>query len=391
MSGKWPAVRLGEVLTHRKEFITIDDLAVYKRPRVRLHAQGLVLRDEIPGALITTKKQQVCRAGEFLVAEIDAKAGGFGIVPTHLDGAIVSSHYFLFVADDARLDREYLRYFSQTRAFRGQIEAQGSTNYAAIRPGDVLRYEIPLPPIEEQRRLVGHIEQVANRVREGRAFATDAADQTGVLVGSAIETVIGRGWPLRPLAEVVDPHRPVTYGIVQAGDHIPDGVPYIRVSDMAKPQLTIHGMLRTSPRVAERYSRSAVRTGDIVFAIRATIGRMRVVPPELDGANLTQGTARIAPSDVALGPYLYWALQSRSVVSAIDEAAKGSTFREITLGRLRGLAIPLPPLPRQRQIIATLQTLEAAHHRLSCLQGERLAALDALLPSVLGHALSGQA
>src|SRR6266511_3186384 len=107
-------VRLGEVLRNRKEFITIDDLTNYKRPRVQLHVQGIVLRDEVPGALIKTKTQQVCRAGEFLVAEIDAKVGGFGIVPESLNGSIVSSHYFLFVLDDAQLLRGFLGFFIRT-------------------------------------------------------------------------------------------------------------------------------------------------------------------------------------------------------------------------------------------------------------------------------------
>ena len=99
MNHPWPAVSLGEVLKHRKEFITIDDSQEYKRCRIQLHAKGIVLRDLIEGARIKTKEQQVCRAGEFLVAEIDAKVGGFGIVPEDLDGAIVSSHYFLFEID----------------------------------------------------------------------------------------------------------------------------------------------------------------------------------------------------------------------------------------------------------------------------------------------------
>jgi len=81
MSSSWARTQLGEVLTHRKEFIIINDLATYSRVRVQLHAQGLVLRDIILGAEIKTKKQQICRPGEFLVAEIDAKVGGFGIVP----------------------------------------------------------------------------------------------------------------------------------------------------------------------------------------------------------------------------------------------------------------------------------------------------------------------
>ena len=87
-SYEWPLVKLGELIAHRKEFITIDDLKSYKRCRVRLHARGIVLRDIIFGSEIRTKRQQECRSGEFLVAEIDAKVGGYGIVPPDLEGAI---------------------------------------------------------------------------------------------------------------------------------------------------------------------------------------------------------------------------------------------------------------------------------------------------------------
>lgn len=165
-----PTARLSEVLRHRKEFITIDDLTNYKRPRVQLHVQGIILRDEIPGALIKTKTQQVCCAGEFLVAEIDAKVGGFGIVPQSLDGSIVSSHYFLFAIDEAKLDRRFLDFFIRTPVFREQVAAQGSTNYAAIRPAHVLGYEIPLPPLAKQRRVVTRIEELAAQVHKARTL-----------------------------------------------------------------------------------------------------------------------------------------------------------------------------------------------------------------------------
>ena len=151
---KWPLVPLGEVLTHRKQFVTIDDTASYKRCRVQLHAQGVLLRDQVPGADIKTKKQQVCRANEFLVAEIDAKLGGYGLVPAELDGAIVSSHYFLFGVDESKIDLGFLGYFIRTPAFHEQVAAQGSTNYAAIRPSHVLGYKIPLPVLENQQQVV---------------------------------------------------------------------------------------------------------------------------------------------------------------------------------------------------------------------------------------------
>jgi len=85
MTTRFPMVPLGQTIRHRKEFIQINDLETYKRCRVQLHAKGIVLRDMVSGSEIKTKEQQVCRAGEFLVAEIDAKVGGFGVVPDDLD------------------------------------------------------------------------------------------------------------------------------------------------------------------------------------------------------------------------------------------------------------------------------------------------------------------
>lgn len=156
----WPVVPLGQVLKQRKEFIEIDDLKQYKRCRVQLHAQGIVVRDTLAGADIKTKKQQVCRVDEFLVAEIDAKVGGFGIVPLELDGAIVSSHYFLFQIDASQLHPQFLNYYIQTIAFREQVEAQGSTNYAAIRPKEVLKYRIHLPTLPEQEEVIAIAQQI---------------------------------------------------------------------------------------------------------------------------------------------------------------------------------------------------------------------------------------
>ena len=158
----WPSVKLGEVLAHRKEFIQIDDFASYKRCRVQLHAQGVVLRDQVSGIEIKTKKQQICRAGEFLVAEIDAKVGGYGLVPSELEGAIVSSHYFLFVINEMKLDRRFLDFYIRTPMFHDQVAAQGSTNYAAIRPNHVLTYTIPLPSLSVQIETVKKMEYLAH-------------------------------------------------------------------------------------------------------------------------------------------------------------------------------------------------------------------------------------
>jgi len=183
----FPMVTLGEVIKHRNQFIQIDDLENYKRCRVQLHAKGIVLRDIVSGAEIKTKKQQVCRTGDFLVAEIDAKIGGFGIVPPELDDSIVSSHYFLFVIDETRLDRRFLDFFIRTPYFREQVTAKGTTNYAAIRPADVLNYKIPFPPLTEQRRIVAYLDSLQARVDALRRLQAETGAELDVLLPGVLD------------------------------------------------------------------------------------------------------------------------------------------------------------------------------------------------------------
>ena len=222
-------VPLGKALIHRKEFVEINDLQTYKRCRVQLHAQGIVLRDQVLGAEIKTKKQQVCRAGEFLVAEIDAKLGGYGIVPPELEGAIVSSHYFLFGIDETSLDRRFLGYFIRTPAFDEQVTAQGSTNYAAIRPSHVLEYQIPLPPLAEQRRLVERIDALAAKIVEAKRLRDVANQERELLFHRAAADVFqANRWPTCPVGNLSTEDS--RNGLGTRPSDVPPGVPILRIS-----------------------------------------------------------------------------------------------------------------------------------------------------------------
>jgi type I restriction enzyme S subunit len=166
-SFNFPVISLSSVIKQRKQFITIDDSQTYKRCRVQLYAKGVELRDEVLGSEIKTKRQQLCKKDDFLVAEIDAKNGGYGLVPSHLEGAVVSSHYFLYEINQEKLLPEYLELYIKTDVFASQVKAVGSTNYAAIRPYHVLEYTIQLPDdLNTQRHLVNEYNQKLTKAQE---------------------------------------------------------------------------------------------------------------------------------------------------------------------------------------------------------------------------------
>jgi type I restriction enzyme S subunit len=387
MSHAWPTVKLGEVLRHRKEFITIDDLASYRRPRVQLHVKGIVLRDDVPGALIKTKTQQICRAGEFLIAEIDAKVGGFGIVPESLDGSIVSSHYFLFAVHEAKLDRRFLDFFIRTPAFREQIAAQGSTNYAAIRPSHVLDYEIPLPPLAEQRRVVTRIEELAAQIHESRTLRHQAAEEAEALVGARSTELFRESSdngtvPLESIAILERgrfSHRPRNEPRFFGGAH-----PWIQIGEIESAGKFIRRWTATLNDDGLAISKKFPK-GTVLISIAATIGAVGILDFDCCVPDSIVG---VTPRDGTDSEFLYHFLGY--LRRHLEDVAPQSAQKNINLGILSPLPVPKLALRGQRRIVSKLDELHAAVDALKRLQTGTAAELDALLPAILDKAFKGE-
>jgi type I restriction enzyme S subunit len=388
----WPSVTLGKIITQRKEFIQINDLKAYKRCRVQLHAQGIVLRDTVLGAEIKTKKQQVCHSGEFLVAEIDAKVGGFGIVPGSLEDSIVSSHYFLFTLDEKSLDHRFLDYFIRTRSFRDQITAQGSTNYAAIRAEDVLSYEIPLPPIEEQRRIVARIEELAARIEEARELRRRAVDEAESLSKIFLDRVYMSStsrFGVHSLAK--------TCADITDGDHLTpsftdSGVKFIFVGNVSSGFLHFKGCKYVDPEYfASIKSHRMPRRGDILYsAVGATLGIPAIVDTD-ESFCFQRHVALIRPNPKMItSKFLWYMLRSKSIFNKAWSETTGSAQPTVPLRAIRALQIPVPSIEEQHKIIVHLDGLQSQLDALKRHQAETAAALDSLLPAVLERAFRGE-
>ncbi|WP_127562362.1 restriction endonuclease subunit S [Nioella ostreopsis] len=190
------------------------------------------------------------------------------------------------------------------------------------------------------------------------------------------------------LKRLVDPARPITYGIVQAGPEFEGGIPYIRPADMMdETGVKDFGSIKhTSPEIAQQYRRSAVKTGDLIISIGPSFGKVMEVPAELDGANLTQGTARVAPGRNLHARFAFWCLRSHHCYSQWEASIGGATFRALNLGPLSETRIPLPDLATQRQIAdfldretARIDLLIEKKRRLVALLGEKYEATAAQL------------
>lgn len=302
------------------------------------------------------------------------------------DTALLNQHIFRVVPDRSQVEQAYLRHMLHGALDDMERHLHGAT-MKHVNRAEFLSTRIPVPPLEEQRRIATILDQadaLRAKRREALAHLDDLTqciflDMFGHQIGSA-------EWPTLQLRQAVKNGTLVTYGIVQAGHEYAEGIPYIRTGDISNGTVDVAQLRRTDPEIARRFDRSRVQTGDIVMSIRATVGTTAMVPQEIDGANLTQGTARIAPGSRTLGVYLLHYLRSFDVQRWIQRQVKGATFREITLSRLRELDVALPPLDLQQRFALRV----AAGDSLAAQSRAQGQVLDGLFGSLQSRAFAGR-
>ena len=153
---KYPFVRIGDLLKRNKTPIIIEDKKLYKRATIRINGNGISLRDEVYGIEIGTKNQFLIETGQFLLSKIDARNGAFGVVPKDLNNGVITGNFWTFDVDYLKINPHYLTLLTGTKRFQelSQTASVGTTNRNYLQEEMFLNFEIPLPTISEQQRMV---------------------------------------------------------------------------------------------------------------------------------------------------------------------------------------------------------------------------------------------
>jgi type I restriction enzyme S subunit len=229
------------------------------------------------------------------------------------------------------------------------------TTRLKLTKGAMGRIGIPLPPLAEQQRIVAAIEEQFSRLDAAESSLKHGRQQLALLRAAVFVEAFDGDWPLSPLSEINDPDRPICYGILMPKEHRDDGVLYVKVKDYPKGKVLLDQLNRTASEIAAKYRRSSLRPRDILLSIRGTYGRVAVAPPELDGANITQDTARVAPQPHVGVDYLAAYLRSAQAQRYFRQVARGVAVKGVNIGDLRTMPVLVPPVAAQAKIVEELE------------------------------------
>lgn len=298
---------------------------------------------------------------------------------------VASGHALVFRAKPDVVLPDYLPFLMQSDMFMNRADrfSVGSLS-RTVNLSSLLAEEFILPPLEEQRRIAALL-SAATSLKESLIDSVSAAE---TLLRSAVDAAAGRAvdrQSVLQLANLVEVERPICYGILMPGTGFEGGVPVVKVKDYPEGDIILEGLLRTDPKIDREYKRSRLRAGDLLISIRGTIGRLAIVPESLDGANITQDTARLSIRPEHDARYVRAMLESTFVQRQIVAFTTGLAVKGINIRELRRIEIPIVSPGEQQEVVKEVIAVRAAIREIE----ERLERSETLRKASLAEHVGG--
>lgn len=336
--------------------------------------------------------------GDVLLAKITPcfENGKLGIADGLKNGiGFGSSEYFVF-RPDATVSKEWLYYFLSRETFRveGAARMSGAVGHKRVSKEFIEDYPIPVPPLAEQQRIVGLLDDAFEGLATAKANAEKNLQNARALFESHLHSVFtqrGTGWVEKKLEDIADADCSLSYGIVQPGEEFDEGMPIVRPTDLTTKVIRLGGLKRIDPKLAGGYKRTALQGGELLLCVRGSTGVVSIASPELVGANVTRGIVPIRFNHSLLLPeFGFYLISGGPVQSQIREKTYGTALMQINVRDLRLISLSIPPLKEQKAIAAKLDDLHEETQRLARLYERKLAELEALKKSLLHQAFAGE-
>ena len=332
---------------------------------------------------------------DILISRLPDPVGRSCIIPETGDRMITAVDCTIVRPDPQRLNPSFLVYYSQSSDYKSNVEDRCTgTTRKRISRKNLGQLHVPLPPMEEQKRIVVVLDQAFAALDCARANAEANLADAEELFENTLENVfdaLASNSDTRKLADAVHPDCKLSYGIVQPGDQVDDGLPIVRPVDLKSRRITKHGLKRIAPSKAQGYARTTLTGFELLLCVRGSTGEVSMTTAKLDGANVTRGIVpiRFEPEKVDLD-FAYFQMRSPFARKQVAEKTYGAALMQINIKDLRALDFVLPSIEVQRQTTSKVEKLSSQADALRAKYQADLGDIEDLRQSILQKAFAGE-
>ena len=392
MKKDWEIKKLGDVCLKRDsikwkyensntEYQYID-LSAVDRESKNITDTQIITKENAP-----SRAQQIVKTGDILFGTTRPTLKRFSLLSDDYDGQICSTGFCVLRPNQKTISSHWIFYQFYDEKFYKYIEPlQKGANYPAVTDKDIFNFPIPVPPLEEQKRIVKILGEKFAQLETIKANAqTNLQNAKDLFQSQLTKAFSNTTWEKKRLGEVCD----VRDGTHDSPKFYDKGYPLVTSKNLKNGKIEMINLKYISKEDYEKINeRSKVDINDILFAMIGTIGNPVLVTEEptyaIKNMALIKDIGSIFPN------YLLFYLSSNCALDKMLHDSNGTTQRFVSLNYLRNFEIPLPPLPEQKRIVKELDTLSEKVRQLQEIYTKQIANCDELKQSYLQKAFEGE-
>lgn len=350
--------------------------------------------------------------------------GKVGLIPTSLNGANLTENAAKITNIESFTSNKFLFYVLNSKTVKSQINlAIKATSQPKLAIHRIQDLKIPLPPINEQKRIIGKVERLLNKIDQAKQIIDECKETFELRRASMISKAfrgdltkkwrqeftaqnklkekhttnnkvnlyeIPTGWKWTTIGEISEF---VSSGSTPKGGksvYLNKGIPFIRSQNVLRNEMVIDDIAYISKEIYDNMKRTQLQGDETLLNITgASIGRASKLDNSLLPCNINQHVCAIRFKKNIIPELPQFWLNSPFIQKLIVEEQTGMTRQALNYTQVKSLPIPLAPIEEQIQILGILKNILekeiAAEEKISTLEEN----LELLKNSILSKAFRG--
>jgi len=288
----------------------------------------------------------------------------------------------------------FFNFYSQSLDYLNAVESVTTgTTRNRISRSNLGLIPVPVPPLPEQQRIVGILDEAFEDIAIVKANAEKNLENARAIFESYLESTFtrrGPEWEEKPLGDFCafeNGDRGTNYPSKSA--RTVTGIPFINAGHLTEDGIDLETMDYISKQRFDLLSNGKIREGDILFCLRGSLGKFASVGDLSEGA-IASSLVIVRQDKTVLNEFLVAYFRSPICSEMINRFKNGAAQPNLSAQSLSKFIAPIPPLPEQRLVVEKLADLRADTQRLASLYKRKVAALEELKKSLLDRAFTGR-
>mgnify|MGYP000523678005 CR=1 FL=1 len=310
--------------------------------------------------------------------------------PTNLSpGTVCIGRGLAAIRPDDSLDLKYLLYYF--RYFETQLSAKGTgTTFKAINQKLIKNLEIPIPPLNEQSRIVAHIEELFSKLDKAVDTLKTTKEQLAVYRQAVLKDAFSD-------FEKKDSIRNLTT-VVTSGSrgwakyYSENGALFVRIGNLTHSGIDIDfsDIQHITPPDNAEGIRTRLQPNDVLVSITADLGSIGFVSKKGEEAYINQHIALVRFQNSAQGRFMAWYLRSEYGQKDLLKNKRGGGKLGLGLDDIRDTPVPIVDDNTAKEIVDKVEEQLSVCNSIEKTVDTALTQADAMRQSILKQAFEGK-